>query len=126
MIKAKDYEDRVQHARLDAAMLALGFSWDGEAYQSNEAKATKRATVASKKGRKTRKYRPEWTAELYERIEALGHGASMDITTYVRNAGLNVKEAKCRIYGYFYNKGTHKRYLYTVAQTNGIFLVTRI
>lgn len=129
MIKAKDYEDHVKHSRIDAAMLALGFVWDGEAYSSvkkatQSVKAVKNIIAAPKKRR--RKTRPEWGAEFYAQIKGMVRGESRDISAEVRSAGLNAKQAQARIYQHFYSHGENTTYRYTLGHNGAVFTITRI
>lgn len=128
MIKARDYEDQAKNSRLDAAMLALGFAWDGGAYIKSKKENVAKVKVASRAtvGRKKRIQRPSWTHEFYDHIKALGHGESMDISEQVKSARLDSKKAQMRIFSYLYSKGIHKSHRYMVAGNGTVFAVTRI
>lgn len=129
MIKASIYEDQTRHSRLDAAMLALGFKWNGEDAYEKFAPVKHTATVTSPQNRARRRgrNRPDWPVELYEETEALNRGESMDLTQAMRDAGINKKHAAARIYSHFYKTNAHKNHRFSLVESaRGVFTLTRL
>lgn len=83
MIKAQDYEDQVKHSRIDAAMRALGFTWDGDEYVSS--KRTPGVVVGSENPTRTRKYNKKQKCPECPAVFKNARGLSYHRTRYAKH-----------------------------------------
>lgn len=125
MIKENVYKERAQYARLDAAMLALGFKWDGtDAYVPTNEQPVQVKTAVVRKYSRSRQRR-ESDPAFYEGILRLEPGMTADITDEVRRLNKKPAQMTQRIYSWMYSKGKNGTHRYNVKLVGGAVLVIR-
>lgn len=129
MIKENDYKKKTECARIDAAMLALGFAWDGDsAYVPTESKAKKpvQAAVIERRIVKRKARRLASSPGFYNGLMTLGVGETADITAEMALLHVTRNQMRNRIYQYTYSAGKNRTFHFTLELKNGRYLVTRV
>lgn len=125
MIKKEQFEESIRNSRVDSLAKALGLSWENGEYKKVMAvKNIVRTPAVASTHR--RRYGRLWEEPLYQQIERLGVGESMDISAPVRLSGTTRSQTANRIYMHMYKRGMNKTHRYSVKQFRGVATVTRL